>query len=152
MRQSSSPRFPTALRRASRPNKVSYFVSMCVSSDNSFPSARQEPTLGPRGGFPSYNTTTPCHSSPTKPCGEVSCVPHFIDKEKGSQRWNNFSQHHSRGGAEIWASVCGHRPSCCPLLGQTHSLRVRNKSPGTLATRMLCLVKPLYYGIIWVYI
>ena len=28
------------------PNKVSCFVSMCVSSDNSFPNVRQEPTLG----------------------------------------------------------------------------------------------------------
>ena len=28
------------------PNKVSCFVSTCVSSDNSFPSVRQEPSFG----------------------------------------------------------------------------------------------------------
>ena len=34
------------------PNKVSCFVSMCVSSDNSFPRVRQEPTLRPWKGSP----------------------------------------------------------------------------------------------------
>ena len=32
------------------PNKVSCFVSTCISSDNSFPSVRQEPTLRPWKG------------------------------------------------------------------------------------------------------
>ena len=32
------------------PNKISCFVSTCVSSDNSFPSVRQEPTCGPQKG------------------------------------------------------------------------------------------------------
>ena len=32
------------------PNKVSCFVSTCVSSDNSFPSVRQEPSFGPWKG------------------------------------------------------------------------------------------------------
>ena len=34
------------------PNKVSCFVSTCVSSDNSFPSVRQEPGFGPWKGSP----------------------------------------------------------------------------------------------------
>ena len=34
------------------PNKISCFVSTCVSSDNSFPSVRQEPSLGPWKGSP----------------------------------------------------------------------------------------------------
>ena len=34
------------------PNKVSCFVSICVSSDNSFPIVRQEPSFGPWKGFP----------------------------------------------------------------------------------------------------
>ena len=33
--------------QAPLPDKVSCFVSTCVSSDNPFPSVRQEPTLGP---------------------------------------------------------------------------------------------------------
>ena len=32
------------------PNKISCFVSRCVSSDNSFPSVRQEPSFGPWKG------------------------------------------------------------------------------------------------------
>ena len=32
------------------PNKVSCFVSTCVSSDNSHPSVRQEPSFGPWKG------------------------------------------------------------------------------------------------------
>ena len=32
------------------PNKISCFVSTCVSSDNSFPSVRQEPSFGPWKG------------------------------------------------------------------------------------------------------
>ena len=32
------------------PNKISCFVSTCVSSDNSFPSVRQEPGFGPWKG------------------------------------------------------------------------------------------------------
>ena len=56
-RQSSSPGFPhpAALPRAPLPNKVSCFVSTWVSSDNSFPSVRQEPTPGPWKGSPSCN-------------------------------------------------------------------------------------------------
>ena len=34
------------------PNKVSYLVSTCVSSDNSFPRVRQEPALRPWKGSP----------------------------------------------------------------------------------------------------
>ena len=34
------------------PKKVFYFVSTCVSLDDSFPSVRQEPTLGPWKGSP----------------------------------------------------------------------------------------------------
>ena len=34
------------------PNKMSCFVSTCVSLDNSFPSVRQEPVLGPWKGSP----------------------------------------------------------------------------------------------------
>ena len=39
------------------PNKVSCFVSMCASSDNSLPSVRQEPILRPwkRSPFPQQN-------------------------------------------------------------------------------------------------
>ena len=53
-RQSSSLGFPTLLfsARAPLPNKVSCFVSTCVSSDNSFPSVRQERTLRPWKGSP----------------------------------------------------------------------------------------------------
>ena len=29
------------------PIEISYFVSTCVSSDNSFPSVKQEPSFGP---------------------------------------------------------------------------------------------------------
>ena len=32
------------------PNKISCFVSTCASSDNSFPSVRQEPSFGPWKG------------------------------------------------------------------------------------------------------
>ena len=54
MWQSSSPGFPypTALHRVPFPNKISCFVSTCVSSDNSFPSVRQEPNFGPWKGSP----------------------------------------------------------------------------------------------------
>ena len=54
MRQSSSPGFPypTALHPGALPNKISCFVSTCVSSDNSFPSVRQEPSFGPWKGSP----------------------------------------------------------------------------------------------------
>lgn len=55
-------------------------------------------------------------------------------------------------GAEISASLCGHKLSRCPGLGHIHTLTVRNKSPGTLATQLLCLANPPYHGIIWVYI
>jgi len=34
------------------PNKISCFISTCVSSDNSFPSVRQEPSFGPWKGSP----------------------------------------------------------------------------------------------------
>ena len=36
--------------RASFPNKISCFVSTCVSSDNLFPNVTQEPSFGPRKG------------------------------------------------------------------------------------------------------
>ena len=51
--QSSSPGFPypPVLHPAPLPNKVSCFVCMCVSSDNSFLSVRQKPTLEPWKGF-----------------------------------------------------------------------------------------------------
>ena len=39
--------------QASLPNKVSCFVKMRVSLDNSFSSVRQEPTIGPWKGCPS---------------------------------------------------------------------------------------------------
>ena len=47
MCQSSSPGFPypTALHPVSFPDKISCFVSTCVSSDNSFLSVRKEPSL-----------------------------------------------------------------------------------------------------------
>ena len=52
--ESSSPGFPypPALHPGALPNGVSYFVSTCVSSDNSFPSVRQEPGFGPWKGSP----------------------------------------------------------------------------------------------------
>ena len=37
------------------PNKISCFVSACVSSDNSFPSVRQQPSFGLGMGPPSCN-------------------------------------------------------------------------------------------------
>ena len=53
--QSSPPGFPypTAPTRVPLPSKVSCFASTCVSSDNSFPSVRQEPSPGPWKGCPS---------------------------------------------------------------------------------------------------
>ena len=45
------------------PNKVSWFVNMNVSMDDSFPSVRQEPTLRPWKGFPflqQYHRLNPC--------------------------------------------------------------------------------------------
>ena len=52
--ESSSPGFPypPALHPGALPNGISYFVSTCVSSDNSFPSVRQEPGFGPWKGSP----------------------------------------------------------------------------------------------------
>ena len=43
----SLPRAPTP-----HPHEVSCFLSMCVSWNNSFPTVRQEPTLGPWKGVP----------------------------------------------------------------------------------------------------
>ena len=43
---------PTALHQVPFPNKISCFVSTCVSLDNSVPSVRQEPSFGPWKGFP----------------------------------------------------------------------------------------------------
>ena len=63
--QSSSPGFPypTALHWVPFPNKVSCFVSTCVSSDNSFLSVRQEPNFRSWRGPPSCNSiTAPDHS------------------------------------------------------------------------------------------
>ena len=51
---------------ASLPNKVSCFVNMCVFSDYSFPSVRQEPTLGPWKGssfLQQNNKTASCFTS-----------------------------------------------------------------------------------------
>ena len=47
--QSYSPGFPypTVLIWVPFPNKIAFFVSTCVSSDNSFPSVRQEPSFRP---------------------------------------------------------------------------------------------------------
>ena len=52
--QSNSPGFPYILLSAqvAFPNKILCFVSTFVSSDNSFPSIRQEPTFGPWKGSP----------------------------------------------------------------------------------------------------
>ena len=38
--------------RAPLPSEISCFLSTCISSDSSFPSVRQEPTLGPWKGSP----------------------------------------------------------------------------------------------------
>ena len=43
---------PPAPHPGALPNKVSCFISTCVSSDNSFPSVRQEPSFGPWRGSP----------------------------------------------------------------------------------------------------
>ena len=48
---------PTALHQVPFPNKISCFVSTCVSLDNSFLSVTQEPSLGPGRGPPSCNRT-----------------------------------------------------------------------------------------------
>ena len=51
------------------PNKISCFVSTCVSSDYSFLSVRQVPHLGPRKGPPSTAVSaTPCLLHPSHPC------------------------------------------------------------------------------------
>ena len=52
MQQSSSPGlpYPAALHPGALSNKISCFVSTCVSSDNSFPSVRQEPSFRPWKG------------------------------------------------------------------------------------------------------
>ena len=52
--QSCSPGFPYLLlsTQAPFPNKISCFVSTCISSDNSFPSVRQEPSFRPWKGSP----------------------------------------------------------------------------------------------------
>ena len=42
--------YPDALCRLPFPNKLSSFLSTCVSSDNSFPSVRQEPGFRPWKG------------------------------------------------------------------------------------------------------
>ena len=39
------------------PNKISCYVSTCVSLDNSFQSVRQEPSFGPRKGSPFLQQT-----------------------------------------------------------------------------------------------
>ena len=43
---------PSALHWVPLPNKISCFVSTCVSLDNSFTSVRQEPTFRPWKGSP----------------------------------------------------------------------------------------------------
>ena len=50
--QSPAFPYPPALYPGALPNKISGFVSTCVSSDNSFPSVRQEPSFGPWKGSP----------------------------------------------------------------------------------------------------
>ena len=54
MWQSCSPGFPYLLlsTRVPFPNKITCFVSTCVSSDSSFLSVRQEPSFGPWKGSP----------------------------------------------------------------------------------------------------
>ena len=45
------------------PNKISCYVSACVSPDNSFPSVRQEPSFGPWKGsafLQHYDMEDPC--------------------------------------------------------------------------------------------
>ena len=66
MGQSSSPGFPHLLlsARVPLPNKVSCFVSMCVSWDNSFLSVRQEPTFKPWKGSPPRSTSCSTGSLP----------------------------------------------------------------------------------------
>ena len=58
--ESSSPGFPypTPLHLGALSRKISCFVSTCVSSNNSFLSVRQEPSLGPGRGPPTCNSTT----------------------------------------------------------------------------------------------
>ena len=51
------------------PNKISCFVSTCVSLDNSFPSVRQEPSFGPWNGSPCaqhfHHSNSPLTISPS---------------------------------------------------------------------------------------
>ena len=61
MWKSSSPGFLTLLLSTwvPFPYKISCFVSTCISSDNSFPSVRQEPSFGLWKGFPLPATVRP---------------------------------------------------------------------------------------------
>ena len=47
------------------PNKISCFVSICVSWDNSFPSVRQEPSFGPWKGPPFLQQKDICRKPPS---------------------------------------------------------------------------------------
>ena len=81
MWQSSTSGFPylTAFPLAPLPNKVSCFVSMCVSSDNSFLSVRQEPSFGPWKGsafLQQYGWGTPLRKG-----GVVELYPELVHWE-----------------------------------------------------------------------
>ena len=64
MWQGYSPGFPypAALPRGPFPNKISCFVSTCVSLDNSFPNIRQEPSFGPWKGSPFLQHNSHIHT------------------------------------------------------------------------------------------
>ena len=68
--QSSWVPLPSLSAWAARSNKVSCFVSMCVSSDSSFPRVRQKPTLRPWKGSPSFT-----NSSNNTSGNMLACVP-----------------------------------------------------------------------------
>ena len=78
--QSSSPGFPYLLlsTRVPFPNKISCFVSTGVSSDNSFPSVRQEPSFGPWKGSPFLQFLPLLHilriTIYQAPCKPLTCI------------------------------------------------------------------------------
>ena len=67
--------------RAPFPNKISCFVSTCVSSDNSFPSVRQEPSFGPGKGSPFLQQTN-CQKSKhsNTNCNKMRCAGFKLKK------------------------------------------------------------------------
>ena len=81
------------------PSKVSCFVSTCVSSDNSFPSVKQEPTPGPWKKLPFLQQRgcpfLCCHASPAGFCHARLCqhpdlVAHAASPTPSSCRADNF--------------------------------------------------------------